>query len=1671
MRKLFLLSAFSIAAFPLFAQLSGTYTVDGSSAATVGNYMTIGDAVSDMSSGTRSDGGPVNGPGVSGPTTIRIVTGTGPYSEQITIPAITGASSTNTIRITGGPGREVITYSATTTAQRQVVKLDGVRHIILDSLTLLNTGATYGYGVHITNGADSNIVSNCSVITNNTSTSANFAGITISGATVATNGDFGDDNLILNNNVNGGYYGITMRGTGTTVFNRRNLVIGNTIQNFYYYGVYCYYQDSTIITGNTISARTTATTAGYGIYLNYIDRFSIEQNRLFNLGGNGIYGTNANYQGGTGTARARIVNNMIGGGWLDLTSPYGIYLLTNSRYIDIWHNSVSIAGNGRGIYITSGLGHNIQNNSLAVFGSTTGYPLYVSSTAYVTTVNYNNYHAPGSANFIFIGAAYSTATYVGGGGFNVNSRNGDPVYQNNNTNLHTSALQLYDGGTNVGVTTDIDGDARPMAPTALYDIGADEYVQVLNDAGVVSATSPVIPFGAGVQNMTVVLFNYGSNTLTSAQVNWDVNTVLQTPFAWTGSVATYTSSSPATIGTYNFLAGNTYNIRVWTSNPNGSSDQQISNDTLYLTVCTALNGVYDIGGVGADYPTINAAVTALSCGGVTGAVTLNLTPGAGPFNEQVIIPPIAGTSSVNTVRLNGGVNRETVQYTATLTGERAVIKLNGADYIVLDSLNIVNNGTTYGYGIQLTNSADNNVVRNCIVRVSATSTSSNFAGITLSAATVATNADNGDGNLIEKNVVNGGYYGVTMRGLSTTVFDQNNQVRENYIYNTYYYGVYSYYQNLTVVSDNQISLRPAASTAGYGIYLYYTDRFAVESNDLDSIGGTGIYSYYGNYQAGTGTQRARISNNMIGGSWRSTTTPYGIYITTNSRYVDVWHNSVSLNSGNGRALYIAGGLGHDVRNNSFAVFGSATGYAAYVTNTTYVTEFNYNNYYAPGSSNFVYVSGAYTPATYVGGGGWNANSVNTNPMYTDVANDLHSTAPLLYDAGFNLGIINDLDGDARPLAPSVGYDIGADEFMVSINDNDVVQILSPVSSMCADSNMTVEVVITNLGLNTISSMPLTAVVTGYTSATLNTTYIGSLAVGQSDTVVVGTFNSHPGGTLNISVYSTLAGDQNVSNDTAEASVTIIAIAAMAVGNNDTGCIGSTAVLTVNNDGFGHMWYDASTGGNLLTSGDTLTTPVLTATTTYYVESANSISSNLITQYSGGNGCDGAMFDIIPNVNMTVDSFAINIGSVVSENVRIFVCTTGTYVGNETNPAVWIMNGPVSVIGQGAGQPTMIPIGGISMIAGQTYGIYVLLTSANLDYTTGSQTFSNADMTVVTGAGTCAPFASVNAGRIFNGTIFYTTSACPNPIRTPVTVTALTPPVVTLGNDTSGCEAFVADAGNPTLNWLWSTGATTQQITVTASGQYSVVVSDAYCTGYDTINLMINPNPVLTTSVADGNICLGDSDTMYVSGAMLYNWSSGGVSTMEIVTPAATTAYTVYGLDANGCTDTDTLTIIVNNPTATLSLPLDTACTMGGSIALSGESPLGGTWSGTAVTGNSFDPAVAGVGMHAVTYLYTDVNGCSASATDSIWVDLCSGISSIDAGVINVYPNPSNGEFVLELNIGESQVTVYDALGQIVVSERKTTGTHRMQLTTCGVYKLVVESASGERITKTIIVQQ
>ena len=121
-------------------------------------------------------------------------------------------------------------------------------------------------------------------------------------------------------------------------------------------------------------------------------------------------------------------------------------------------------------------------------------------------------------------------------------------------------------------------------------------------------------------------------------------------------------------------------------------------------------------------------------------------------------------------------------------------------------------------------------------------------------------------------------------------------------------------------------------------------------------------------------------------------------------------------------------------------------------------------------------------------------------------------------------------------------------------------------------------------------------------------------------------------------------------------------------------------------------------------------------------------------------------------------------------------------------------------------------------------------------------------------------------------------------------------------------------------------------------------------------------------------------------------------------------------DQSGCTNNAQTTLsVLPLPILSIISP-DDVCVNADPIQLS-LIPSGGFLSGPGVVGNTFNPTVAGLGSHVLTYTFTDANGCSNTTTKSILVNPIPQISitSLTALCINDNPialsgNPVNGFF-------------------------------------------------------------
>lgn len=187
-------------------------------------------------------------------------------------------------------------------------------------------------------------------------------------------------------------------------------------------------------------------------------------------------------------------------------------------------------------------------------------------------------------------------------------------------------------------------------------------------------------------------------------------------------------------------------------------------------------------------------------------------------------------------------------------------------------------------------------------------------------------------------------------------------------------------------------------------------------------------------------------------------------------------------------------------------------------------------------------------------------------------------------------------------------------------------------------------------------------------------------------------------------------------------------------------------------------FDASPP--VTTLGDTTVCPgdTITVTALYGNGVPSIVNDSLLTQFTGGNGQSGIMFDITATNAVTITGFQADVDN--PGNFEIYY-KAGTHVGFEGNAAAWTLAGTaIGVPNNPTGTPTPIPITlNVPMGAGQTYGFYVTFSnSTNLNYSNGTAVgnvhASDANIQVREGTGKGYPFAGSFAPRVFNGVVEY-----------------------------------------------------------------------------------------------------------------------------------------------------------------------------------------------------------------------------------------------------------------------------------------------------------------------------
>ena len=217
------------------------------------------------------------------------------------------------------------------------------------------------------------------------------------------------------------------------------------------------------------------------------------------------------------------------------------------------------------------------------------------------------------------------------------------------------------------------------------------------------------------------------------------------------------------------------------------------------------------------------------------------------------------------------------------------------------------------------------------------------------------------------------------------------------------------------------------------------------------------------------------------------------------------------------------------------------------------------------------------------------------------------------------------------------------------------------------------------------------------------------------------------------------------------------------------------------------------------------------------------------------------------------------------------------------------------------------------------------------------------------------------------------------VSTPVVVTQSAPVAIINGVLTicSGSNTtLTATAGT---SYQWSTGATTQSVSVGTSNVYTVTVTySGGCTATASVNVTANTNPVPSIT-GNNSICQGQSSTISAGSYSGYSWSTGATTSSININTAG--SYSVTVTDANGCTGTATFNLAVNaNPTPTIT-GVTSFCAGGNSTLNAGGGYTNYLWSGGATTQTI---NVTTGGNYAVTV--TNAAGCTATTNKVITVN-------------------------------------------------------------------------------------
>jgi gliding motility-associated-like protein len=605
--------------------------------------------------------------------------------------------------------------------------------------------------------------------------------------------------------------------------------------------------------------------------------------------------------------------------------------------------------------------------------------------------------------------------------------------------------------------------------------------------------------------------------------------------------------------------------------------------------------------------------------------------------------------------------------------------------------------------------------------------------------------------------------------------------------------------------------------------------------------------------------------------------------------------------------------------------------------------------------------------------------------------------------------------------------------------------VTPTSNGCAGTPQSYTITVdptptVTVPANIIVCNGSTIAATSFTSTPAGATYTWTnsntaTGLGASGTGNISSFTAVNSGaaaiTSTITVTPTVAGCPGTPSSY---TITVEPTPAAPTAAGTSVCANMTATLTATAPGGTYQWYDAASGGTLLFTGASYTTPPLTSNTTFYVQTTSaatcvspmtavpvSIAAGLVVD-AGLN--DTICFGASAGLNVTPSGAgytynwapATSLSSATISNPTASPSSTTTYTVSVTDAGgctgtdqvqifvdpqltLAIAGIPATCNGVCDGQTIVIPGGGTTP--------YTYLWSSGCTNASCNNLCDGTYSITVTDALGCSADSSTT-------------------VTEPTAIALTTSSTTANCNQPDGSATVNASGGTGTYSYLWPDGQTTPTATNLIPGSYCVTVTDGNgCTATACVTVpnaagvsasITAQTPTSCNGVCDGTATAGGTGGV---GPYTYVWSTVPAQSSITATGLCAGVYTVTVTDASGCSD-DTI-VTITEPTLVVTAPIaaQTICSAGSATLTASTSggnggPYAYLWS-PAGTGASATVVVTPATTTTYTVNATDVNGCAAGPI-SVTVTVNPPLSVAMTGTTSICPglsatisaNASNG---------------------------------------------------------------